>query len=150
MSAFLGNTTVKTIVFPDTLKSIGDYAFYGSAIESVTVPASVETIGDGAFSSCQALKAINVDSGNSKYSSLDGVLFSKDKSRLICYPSGKTEASYTVRLGVSVIEAAAFLNCEHLEEIKYNGQKKDWDKIEIGANNTSLTSLTVKFLTSVK
>ena len=150
MSAFLGSSSVKTIILPEGIKSIGEYAFYESSIESVEIPSTVESIGAGAFASCRSLRSISVDVGNSRYSSLDGVLFSKDKSRLICYPSGKTEASYTVRLGVSVIESAAFLNCEHLEEIKYNGQKKDWDKIEIGANNTSLTSLTVKFLTSVK
>ena len=62
----------------------------------------------------------------------------------------KEHSTYTVRLGVSVIESAAFLNCRYLEEIKYNGQQKDWDKIKIGANNTSLTSLEIKFLTSVK
>ncbi len=149
-SAFLGSLTVKSITLPEGLKTIGDYAFYESSLESIEIPASVETIGAGAFASCRALKMINVDSGNTRYSSLDGVLFSKDKTRLICYPSGRTEESYTIRLGVSVIEPAAFLNCAYLETVKYNGQKKDWDKIEIGANNPSLTSLTVKFLTSVK
>jgi len=150
VSAFLGSTTVKTVTLPTGLKTIGDYAFYESSLESVLIPAEVESIGVGAFASCRALKSINVDSGNSRYSSLDGVLFSKDKSRIICYPSGKTETSYTIRLGVSAIEAAAFLNCQYLETVKYNGQQKDWDKIDIGANNTSLTSLTVKFLTSIK
>jgi len=150
MSAFLGNRSVKRIYLPSSVKTVGDYAFYDSAIEEILIPSGVETIGEGAFASCRELRAISVESGNPKYSSLDGVLFSKDKSRLICYPSGKTDKAYTVRLGVSVIESAAFLNCRYLEEIKYNGQQKDWDKIKIGANNTSLTSLTVKFLTSIK
>lgn len=150
MSAFLGNTTIKRITFPDGLKSIGEYAFYESEIESVVIPSSVESVGAGAFASCRSLKTINVDSGNSRYSSLDGVLFSKDKSRLVCYPSGKAETTYTIRLGVSVIEPAAFLNCVNLKSVNYNGQQKDWDKIDIGANNTSLTSLEVKFLTSIK
>jgi len=149
-SAFLGSTTVRTVTLPDGLKSIGDYAFYESSIESVIIPSSVESIGEGAFSSCRSLRAINVDSGNSRYSSLEGVLFSKDKSRIICYPSGKQGEGYTIRYGVSVIEPAAFLNCVYLESVSYNGQQKDWDKIRIGANNTSLTSLTVKFLNSIK
>ncbi len=149
-SAFLGNTTIKRVIFPSTLTSIGDYAFYGSSLTYVEIPSGVKSIGEGAFSSCTSLEAISVDGGNKYYASIDGVLFSKDKSTLICYPSGRKNTSYTIRYGVGTISSAAFLNCAYLEQVNYNGKAAEWVKVKIGANNGSLTSLTIKFLTSEK
>ncbi len=50
-----------------------------SAIEAV----AVTSIGSGAFTGCTSLKSINVAAANMTYSSVDGVLFNKDKTELI-------------------------------------------------------------------
>ena len=56
--AFLSCSKVANISLPNTLKVIGDYAFYGSRIVSVTIPENVEKIGEGAFKDCIWLKEI--------------------------------------------------------------------------------------------
>lgn len=149
-SAFLGNTTVKRVIFPETLTTIGDYAFYGSSLTYVEITSCVKSVGEGAFSSCESLETISVDGENKYYASIDGVLFSKDKSTLICYPSGRKNTSYTIRFGVGTIASAAFLNCVYLEKVNYNGKAAEWADVKIGANNGSLTSLKINFLTSAK
>ena len=149
-SAFLGCKKIKAVSFPETLKKIGGYAFYGSSLESVTVLGGIEEIGECAFSKCGKLTAITVDLENEYYSSLDGVLFSKDKSELICYPSGKTNSAYTIRSSVKKIHKMAFSDCEALKTVNYNGTEEDFRRVEIGPSNTSLTSAQIKFPSSQK
>ena len=61
--------------------------------------------------------AINVAEGNLCYSSVDGVLFNKNKSKLVCYPSGKAGDVYTVPSGVTSIGNLAFIDCIELKTI---------------------------------
>ncbi|MBQ4155493.1 MAG: leucine-rich repeat protein, partial [Clostridia bacterium] len=77
--------------------SIGDRAFlYCSSLTSITIPDSVTSIGEDAFAWCESLTSITVDENNEKYCSVDDVLFNKDKTELIKYPSRKQEISYTI------------------------------------------------------
>lgn len=144
-SAFMGCEDLNSVCLPLGLTDIGAYAFYTSSIKRIEIPSSVERIGSCAFVNCYLLTAIDVDGENSAYTSIDGVLFSKDKSVLICYPSGKTDANYTIRLGVGSIGNAAFLNCAHLKSVSFNGSAAQWSTVKIGANNGSLTSLKITF-----
>jgi hypothetical protein len=60
------------------------------------------------------LTAINVDAGNTYYSSDGGVLFNKSKTMLLRYPAGKTGSSYAVPNSVTTIGESAFYNCSGL------------------------------------
>lgn len=54
-----GNTTVKSVVVPMTVKTISEDAFAGcTALESIVIPPSVEYIGRRAFQGCDSLKNI--------------------------------------------------------------------------------------------
>lgn len=56
-SLYINGREVKDVVIPETVKSIGDYAFYWSkSITSVTIPNSVETIGKYAFFRCYEIR----------------------------------------------------------------------------------------------
>ncbi len=144
-SAFIGVKSISSVKIPMTVTYIGDYAFYSSSITVIDIPSSVKSIGECAFANCISLTAINVATSNESYCSIDGVLFSKDKSILIVYPSGKPGDSYTIRRGVGTIASAAFLNCVHLKKIVFNGTPAEWEKVKIGANNVTLTTLGITF-----
>lgn len=80
--AFSGCTSLQSITLPDSLQIIGDSAFSNTGITSITIPASVTQIGVGAFAYCSSLKSINVNSRNSNWCSVDGVLFTRPMGTL--------------------------------------------------------------------
>ena len=107
--AYRGRTDFKQVVFPSSLKTIGNKAFQSCInLERVNIPSTVENIGSFAFRYCSKLEAIIVSEANPNYSSDDGVLFSKDKSILICYPAGKINNSYEIPNTVKTISQTAF------------------------------------------
>ena len=116
LNAYIG--TGGSVTIPSTVETISDNAFSGcSSITSINIPGSVTSVISSAmFSTCNSLTAINVDSENTAYSSNGGVLFNKDKTTLICYPIGKTGA-YTIPETVTTISEYAFYGCSGLTAI---------------------------------
>ena len=108
--AFSNCTALESVTFPGSLKSIGFCAFLNcKSLKSITIPSGVTEIGGGAFAYCTGLESINAAAGNGTYSSVNGVLFNKDKTELITYPAGKTDAAYAIPSGVITIEEGAFV-----------------------------------------
>lgn len=102
---------------PDFVTSVGESAFDSSnSLTTVTIPGTVTLIGFYAFSDCKNLTAFYVDEGNADYTSLDGVLFSKDKSLLINYPAAK-KGDYIIPDFVTRIETWAFGKCNNINKI---------------------------------
>jgi hypothetical protein len=95
--------------------TIGDYAFYAcDNLINVTIPKSITKIGVAVFLWSDQLTQIEVSESNVNYCSVDGVLFSKDKTVLIKYPEGKNHKSYSIPEEVTTIEDDAFNNCSKL------------------------------------
>ncbi len=88
------------------------------ACRKITLPASLETIAeDNPFSYCEKLEEIAIDGESESFTVVDGVLFSKDMTRLVNYPQKKSGKSYSVPEGVLTIGIAAIYATE-LEEIE--------------------------------
>ena len=79
-----------------------------SLIHSVSLPAGLTAIQSELLSVGSDIASISVDKANTVYCDVDGVLFSKDMSTLICYPQGKKDSSYTVPAMVTSIAGNAF------------------------------------------
>ena len=115
--AFSGCIGLTSIDIPDCVTVIREGSFSGcTGLTSVTIPDSVASIGDGAFNGCTGLTAFVVSQGHPHYCSENGVLFSKDKTALIKYPTGKSGA-YTIPVGVTVIGDGAFSDCAGLTSV---------------------------------
>jgi len=116
--AFSRCSRLHNITLPEGLTEIGAMAF--SLCEGLTViniPTSVDSIGESAFLVCRRLENIYVAEGNSNYTSVDGVLFNRDKTRLVAYPSGKFLQDYDIPDTVTGIDNYAFYHCFKLDKI---------------------------------
>lgn len=115
-NAFYLCEKVTAIELNEGLVIMGDGAFQGcNALETLTLPASLENIGEGCFY-CLNLKAIYVTEGNEVYQSIDGVLYLFDGNELIYYPPAREGASYDVLDGTGFIMSySCYAN--HLEKV---------------------------------
>ena len=147
------------VVIPSTLggypvTAISQWAFFDFiGLKSVTIPASVTgTFNDDfenyyreifpVFGGCTSLTAINVDENNTKYKSVDGVLYSKDMKTLLIYPAGKTNTSYTIPDGVSEIRGDVFEYCTSLTKVTIPDSVTKIDRYAF-SGCTSLTKVTI-------
>lgn len=114
--AFQACMTCASINIPSTVKSIGNNAFEDcTELRQVTIPSGLKHLGDQAFFRCGA-KEINVDEGNLYYASIDGVLFNKEKTKLIQFPMFRN-GDYTVPDGVTEIADYAFAFSNDLNSV---------------------------------
>ena len=117
--AFNGCEKVTQITIPDSVTVFGYGSFDNcSSLASIDIPASVTEIGNAPFYRCYSLKAITVDSENDNFiSDESGALYNKDKTMLIQYPTGRTEANFSIPDTVETINFGAFADCKYLFNI---------------------------------
>ena len=89
----------------------------GSEIESLSIPATVSEIADGALSDCDTLSRVMVSEDNETHSSFDGMLFSKDLSDLLLVPEGK-EGAAMLPDQTATVPASAFSRCQRLRAVQ--------------------------------
>lgn len=103
-------TSLTQVNIPNGVTTIEPYAFSGcNSLTKVIIPDSVTDIDiEGhAFSSCPSLIEFIVSASSKYYTSIGGVLFTKDMKTLVSYPSGKS-GSYSIPDGVEIIGYSAF------------------------------------------
>ena len=117
-SAFQADDYLAELVIKDGMVSLGDYAFRRCVnLTKVTLPATLTEVGMNPFEGCAALTDLIVDEGNPNLYLNDGVLFSREDSRLICYPMTKEYSAYTLPDGTRIIGASAFYGNETLTQV---------------------------------
>jgi hypothetical protein len=132
------------VTFSPNLASVDEYGFYGcSSLVRVAIPGSLTTIGPMAFACISApasLIAIDVDTNNPAFCSVDGVLFNKSTNTLIQCPVGKP-GNYTVPETVTSIGYGAFYYCAYLTSVTIPNSVTSIESLAFA--NSSLTSVTI-------
>lgn len=141
--AFRGCEKLETIEISSKVTKIEFFTFNGcTGLKKVVLGEGVTTVDYNAFGGCESIETVEVNSNISwenlsnviknsnslktiiinaenEYFSCDenGVLYNKDKTELLCYPSGKTDSAYTIPDNVKRIGATAFKDAAALKNI---------------------------------
>ena len=108
---------ITTIALPYTVEELSSSVFAGcKGLKSITLGSRVKTVHSNAFDGWASCEAINVDSANPYFKSMDGVVYTKDGKTLVRYPQGKEGTEFTVPEGVITISEYAFSECVTLQE----------------------------------
>ena len=110
-------TDITSIIIPETITFIGDFAFSEIDIETITIPKSINTIGTHVFEGSSKLKEIIVDSENNQYSSENGILYDKNKKKLLYYPSGKDGKEFNTTENIHEISSFSFYKNKNLAKV---------------------------------
>ena len=107
--------SIRELVIPNSVVSIGSFAFRYCSLEKVYIPESVMSIGLLAFG--DSISNFVVSDENPNFKSVDGSLFSRDGKRLIKYATGQDISFYSIPDGTVIVEESAFENAMHLNEV---------------------------------
>ncbi len=111
------NEDIRKVIIGEGVTGIGSYAFYFCSFSEISLPETLESIGEGAFSGCTSLEAVTVAAKNPYFSADGGVLYDKAQKELILYLAGKTDSDYTVPDGTKAIGQYAFALNNHIQSV---------------------------------
>ena len=115
--AFQSCVALKNIEIPDSVTTIGDNSFKDcTELETVTIGKGCTSVTASAFTADFNLVKFDVSEDNENYTSVDGVLYNKEKTAVVCYPKSLS-GEYVIPDTVTSIEKAAFENCNKLTKI---------------------------------
>lgn len=148
---------IKEIVMPDSIKKIGDSAFYGcTSLTSIHIPDSVAKISWDAFSNCTSLTSIHIPDSLTEIVSF--AFRACTSLTIINIPDSVTKigsyafygctslARITIPNSVTKIGDGAFRDCASLADVYYSGREEDWKNILIEEyQNDSLLKATIHF-----
>ena len=131
-SKFIGCRSLTSLVIPDSVTNIGDYAFWGcSDLADIVIPDGVTSIGDYAFEGCESLRSVVIPDG---VTSIGDYVFSGCRSLTdIVIPNSVTSirdgaffccsdlADIVIPDGITSIGDRAFMGCSSLSSLVIPG-----------------------------
>ncbi|MBR0161135.1 MAG: leucine-rich repeat protein [Oscillospiraceae bacterium] len=115
---------ISQVTIFDGITTIGAGSFQNcTSLTTIFIPSSIETIREhslivgGAFLHCNEMTEIFVDEENPYFCDVDGVLYSKDLTELVYYPSGKNNTEYSIPEQTITIREGAFNWSRNLKKV---------------------------------
>lgn len=169
-SAFRNCANLKRVVLPDSLESIGSYAFEGckklgdmsdvkdiltdyEQYEIQVLPAGLKEIGKGAFTKCTSLKKVrfegeNVTLGEKVFqgcTALEQIVLPAKLDKIPQEMFKDCSSIQTIEIPETVTEigSGAFYGCENLKDVYYTGAQYMWNAIDIYSGNEPLLQATL-------
>lgn len=115
---FMNSPKLSHIDIPYGVKKIGSSVFSGCrSITALYIPNNVTEFATTAFGGLTSLTEFSVSESHPILCVMDGILYSKDKAQLICFPNAKNISSYSVPEFVTKINAVCFGPCKYLKNL---------------------------------
>lgn len=155
---YLESKTTASYTIPNSVKSIGEYAFNNSSnIKALTIPNSVTSIGKGAFVGCSNLESVSIPNS---VTSIGKYVFDSCGLKSVSIPNSVSKISYgmfgycedlksvTIPNSVKSIEDGAFDGCDSLSDVYYSGSSTQWKAVKIGGENDPIKDATIHYYAS--
>ena len=168
--SFYACESLTEVIIPNNVITVVNNAFTGCMnLEQVFIGSGVTSIGEEAFDRCHKLKSIEVSSENTAFSNDEyGVLFNKDKTKLLQFPPCSENKNYRIPDGVTTIgvsafawseklteviipesvtsiEDFAFFGCENITDVYYKGTQAQWSAIKKGLACDCILNATIHY-----
>jgi len=163
---FMNCSHLKAITIPNSVTVIEERAFKGIGATYFPIGGNVTTIGKEAFAFCVSLQTVNlgsnvkniasdafcdcsslteylVDNSNRYFTAVEGVLYSKDKTRIVAYPHSLKNEEYTVPSTVTAIPANVFDGNHYLTSINVDSNNKNFASVGGVLYNKNKTKLQI-------
>ncbi len=133
-------TSLTSITIPNSVTSIGDFAFIGSGLMTITIPTGVTSIGNSAFGECLSLTHITIP--NSVTSIGHNVFYSCFKLNSVSLPGSliniggyafvhcRSLTSIFIPKNVAMIWPGAFSSCDNLTGIDVDSENPSYSSLD--------------------
>lgn len=110
-------TNLTQVIMNNGLKTIGSDAFYFcTGLTSISIPDNVVEIGNGTFNECTSLESIALSPNNTKYASVSGILYNKEKTKFIAIPK-LISGEIVIPAGITEIDMYMFNGCKNITKV---------------------------------
>ena len=140
--SYTDSSTRTEITVPDEIDgrpvtSIKNFSLFNTdTLQKITIGKNVREIGDWALTNNKSMQEFVVSPENEYFTAVDGVLFTKDKKTLVCYPTAKNinvdrygqttdTTTYAIPEGTEKIANRAFYRCGYLTEVTFPASLKE-------------------------
>lgn len=156
---------LESLILPEGITTLEETAFQSCwRLNRLTLPDSMTTFTNTLYSDCNNLQAILVSEEHPAFTSVDGILYSKDGTKLLCCPGGM--ASPAIAPGTQIIAANAFRNVWSdallipasvtvieknafynggAKAVYYTGSKSQWGEMIVFGGNDDLINADITF-----
>lgn len=140
---------ITSVEIEDGVETIGDWAFSGNRnLDTVTIPESVSVIQENALTQCDSLTDIFVDEENAFFTTYDGMLLSKDGTKLITCPAGK-KGTVTIPSSILTLTEYSFDSCDKVTAYALNGESELYS-VKDGVLYDSTGTILVRYPQGIK
>lgn len=122
-SAFASCSALTSFTIPVTMKTIKDKAFSAcTLLTKIRLPAGITELMPNVFNGCTSLQGVYVDENNPNFTDIEGVLFDKNKTKILYYSQSRSDETYTLPDTVTEIGGGAFQGNRFLLEMTIPGK----------------------------
>lgn len=116
---------LRELILPNQTLEIQPRTFANcKSLQHMTIPAQTETLHPEAWYSCLMMRSVSVSPSNPNYMDQEGVIYSKDSTMLVYYPSSKADSAYIMPQSVTHMHSFVFSKTLFLRNIQFSGNLK--------------------------
>ena len=141
--AFSDCTSLQSITLPEGFKRLWLSSINGTSITELYIPSSEKRIWVDHLVKDSKLAAIHVSPDNPYLTSIDGVLYNKDVTKLLFFPPKNAITEFKIPESVIKVPNNAFENCNNIKKLYINGAIEEFSHYMITYNMTNLESIEV-------